>query len=57
MQRKIKKYQARLAWPRLLKRVWNKAVRIITRWKFRHASTPKELWTRSNYLRHRTIPL
>lgn len=57
MDRKIKKYQARLAWPRVLKRVWNKAVKITTRWKFRHASTQKELWARRNYLRDRTIPL
>lgn len=43
MERKIKRYQARLAWLRLLERVWNKAVKITTHWKFRHASTQKEL--------------
>lgn len=57
MERKIKKYQARLAWPRLLKRVWNKAVKITALWKFRHASTQKEFRARYNYWHNRSIPL
>lgn len=57
MEKKMKRNRFLLSLPRLVKRCWNRWVRMRANAKYRHAATKAEHWEKHVYIRNRSIPL